>query len=146
MFIAGLGTILFGLMLGWIAYRIMRLRAAPAALTDLYTLLAVISGAAIIALLRDAALFGLYSLGLVIGFFGYLGLGVRLYGKQELVPWRSEQIAAPPAPPITPPLPPAPTPVADPEPLLIETQPEPTRPTPKRGQRASTEAKSTETL
>src|SRR5581483_6876113 len=109
MFIAGLGTILFGLTIGWISYRIMRLRAAPAALADLYTLLAVIGGAAIIALLRDSTLFGLYSLGLVIGFFGYLGLGVQLYGKQELTPWRVEQLA-PPAPPRTPPLAPAPTP------------------------------------
>ncbi|HZO76116.1 MAG TPA: hypothetical protein VFB60_28215 [Ktedonobacteraceae bacterium] len=139
MFIAGLGTILFGLTIGWISYRIMRLRAAPAALADLYTLLSVISGAAIIALLRDSTLFGLYSLGLVIGFFGYLGLGVRLYGRQELTPWRTEQLA-PPAP-----LPAPPAPSTDPLATAVPTEPEQTRAMPPKRSQVK-EPKSTESL
>ncbi|HLG65093.1 MAG TPA: hypothetical protein VKY19_24380 [Ktedonosporobacter sp.] len=142
MFIAGLGTILFGLTIGWIAYRIMRLRATPAALTELYTLLAVISGALITALFRDAVLFGLYSLGLVIGFFGYLGLGVRLHGKQELTPWRTEQLAPPvPAPTPTP----ASTPAPSTDPLATTVSPEQTRTTPPKRNQIK-EPKSTESL
>lgn len=142
MFIAGLGTILFGLTIGWISYRIMRLRAAPAALADLYTLLSVISGAAIIALLRDSTLFGLYSLGLVIGFFGYLGLGVRLHGRQELTPWRTEQLA-PPAPAPAPISASTPAPSTDPLATAVPTEQGRTAPA-KRSQ--VKEPKSTESL
>lgn len=138
MFIAGLGSILFGLTIGWIAYRIMRLKVTPAWLTDLYTLLAVISGAVIMALFRDAALFGLYSLGLVIGFFGYLGLDVGLHGMQDLTPWRTEQLA-PPAPAImsTPPT------DTDPSTTAVQEEQAPTTP-PKRS--SVKEPKSTESL
>jgi hypothetical protein len=43
-------------------------------------------------------LFGLYAVGLVIGFFAYLAVGLVLYGKQELQPWRIEQIPPTPTP------------------------------------------------
>jgi hypothetical protein len=111
MFIAGLGAIFFGCAIGWIAYRILRQRASAAALSDFFTLLGVIGGAAVIALFKSDVLFGLYSVGLVVGFFAYLAVGLILYGKQELLPWRIEQI--PPTPtPGTPAeqIPPTPTP------------------------------------
>ena len=141
MFIAGLGAILFGLTIGWIAYRIMRLKVTPAALTDLYTLLAVISGALIMALLRDSVLFGLYSLGLVIGFFGYLGLGVGLHGMQELTPWQTERLA-PPAPSADPAVTSAP---ADQDPQATTVQGEQARTTPPKRSSVK-EPKSTESL
>jgi hypothetical protein len=97
MFIAGLGATLFGAAIGWIAYRILRQRTSAAALSDFFTILGVIGGAAVIALFKSDVLFGLYSVGLVIGFFAYLAVGLVLYGKQELQPWRIEQI--PPTPP-----------------------------------------------
>ena len=101
MFIAGLGATVFGVAIGWIAYRIMRQPTSTAALSDLFTLLGVIGGAAVIALFKSDVLFGLYAVGLVIGFFAYLGVGLMLYGEQEVQPWRIEQI--PPAPtPATP--------------------------------------------
>jgi hypothetical protein len=96
MFIAGLGAIFFGCAIGWIAYRILRQRAGAVALSDFFTILGVIGGAAVIALFKSDVLFGLYSIGLVVGFFAYLGVGLMLYGEQELLPWRIEQI--PPAP------------------------------------------------
>jgi uncharacterized membrane protein YeaQ/YmgE (transglycosylase-associated protein family) len=98
MFIAGLGAIFFGAAIGWIAYRILRQRASVAALSDFFTILGVIGGAAVIALFKNDVLFGLYSVGLVIGFFAYLGVGLMLYGKQELQPWRIEQIPPTPTP------------------------------------------------
>ena len=84
MFIAGLGAIFFGCAIGWIGYRILRQRASAAALSDFFTILGVIGGAAVI--------------GLVIGFFAYLAVGLMLYGKQELQPWRIEQIPPTPTP------------------------------------------------
>jgi len=98
MFIAGLGAIFFGCAIGWIGYRILRQRASAAALSDFFTILGVIGGAAAIALFKSDVLFGLYAVGLVIGFFAYLAVGLMLYGKQELQPWRIEQIPPTPTP------------------------------------------------
>jgi len=98
MFIAGLGAIFFGLAVGWIAYRILRLRAGAPALSDLITIFGVIGGAAVIALFRSDVLFGWYSIGLIIGFFAYFAIGLMLYGKQEVQPWRVENIPPTPLP------------------------------------------------
>lgn len=92
MFIAGLGSTFFGLAVGWIAYRILRLRADVPALSDLIAILGVIGGAAVMALFRSDVLFGWYSVGLVIGFFSYFAIGLTLYGKQEVQPWQMEPI------------------------------------------------------
>jgi hypothetical protein len=91
MFIVGLGAIFFGLTIGWITYRILRLRAGAPGISDLIAILGVIGGAAVLALYRSEVLFGWYSIGLIIGFFAYLAVGLRLYGKQEVQPWRLEQ-------------------------------------------------------
>ena len=98
MFISGLGAILFGLAIGWIVYRILRSREGAAVLSDLITMLGIIGGAAVIALFKDGVLFGLYALGLVIGFFAYFAIGLQLHGKQELQPWGLERLASTPTP------------------------------------------------
>jgi hypothetical protein len=94
MFITGLGALVFGLTVGWMVYRILRLRAGASWLSDLIAILGVIGGAAVLALLRSDVLFGWYAIGLVLGFFAYLAVGLILYGKQEVQPWRLEQIPA----------------------------------------------------
>lgn len=98
MFMSGLGAILFGLAIGWIVYRVLRSREGAAVLSDLITMLGIIGGAAVIALFKDGVLFGLYALGLVIGFFAYFALGLQLHGKQELQPWGLERLASTPTP------------------------------------------------
>lgn len=95
MFIVGLGAIFFGLIVGWIAYRILRLRAGISWLSDLIALLGIIGGAAALAFFRSDVLFGWYAIGLVIGFFAYFAVGLILYGKQEVQPWRLEQVPPP---------------------------------------------------
>lgn len=93
MFIVGLGAVLFGLIIGWIAYRILRHRSGPAWLSDLIALLGIIAGAAALAFFHNDVIFGWYALGLVIGFFAYFAVGVILYGKQEVLPWRLERLS-----------------------------------------------------
>src|SRR5712664_3932593 len=93
MFIAGLGALFFGLTIGWITYRILRLRAGASWISDLIAILGVIGGAAILAFLRNDVLFGWYAIGLVLGFFAYFAVGVILSGKQEVQPWRLEQVS-----------------------------------------------------
>ena len=92
LFIAGFGALVFGLIVGWMASRILRQRAGTSWLSDLIALLGVMAGAAILALLRSDVLFGWYAIGLVLGFFAYLTVGLILYGKQVVQPWRLEPI------------------------------------------------------
>jgi hypothetical protein len=101
MFIVGLGAVLFGITIGWMTYRIQRFRVAIPGLSDIIAILAAIGGAAVLALFRNDVLFGWYAIGLVIGFFGYFAVGLRLFGIQELQPWRLEPVP-PPATPATP--------------------------------------------
>jgi hypothetical protein len=80
MFITGLGAVFFGLVIGWISYRTLRLTA-------------------VITLLKDEVMFGWYAIGLVIGFLVYFAIGLGLYGKQELQLWQTPPAAAPITPP-----------------------------------------------
>jgi uncharacterized membrane protein YeaQ/YmgE (transglycosylase-associated protein family) len=96
MFIAGLGAACFGLIVGWMAYRILRNRSGAPWLSELIALLGVIAGAVVLAFFRDDAIFGWYAIGLIIGFFAYLAVGVFLYGKQEVQFWQKERPAPPP--------------------------------------------------
>jgi hypothetical protein len=93
MFIVGLGALFFGLTVGWITYRILRRKAGAPWLSDLIALGGVIGGAAVLAFFRSDVVFGWYAIGLVIGFFAYFAVGVILYGKQEVQPWRLEQVS-----------------------------------------------------
>lgn len=98
MFIVGLGAVVFGLIIGWIAYRVLRQRSGPAWLSEIVALLGIIVGAAALAFFRDNTIFGWYAVGLAIGFFAYFVVGIILYGKQEVLPWRLEKPAPSPTP------------------------------------------------
>lgn len=99
MFIAGLGAVFFGLVVGWISYRTLRLTAGANLLSDIAIIIAAVGGAAVTTLLKDEAVFGWYAIGLAIGFFAYFAVGLILYGKQELQPWQIPPAPAPVSPP-----------------------------------------------
>ncbi len=99
MVIAGLGVVFFGLIVGWISYRVMRLTAGTNMLSTIAIIVAVVGSAAAISLLRSDVLFGWFAIGLVIGFLAYFGIGLWLYGKQELQLWQMPPAAAPLTPP-----------------------------------------------
>jgi NhaP-type Na+/H+ or K+/H+ antiporter len=70
--------IAFGCVVGFIAYRTLR-RAGVSRVGDLSAVLSSIGGAGVISLLKGSGLFFLpYSVGLFVGFFGYLGLCLAL--------------------------------------------------------------------
>jgi hypothetical protein len=93
MFITGLGAVLFGLVIGWISYRTLRLIAGTNLLSAIAVIIATVGGAAVVTLLKDEIMFGWYAIGLVIGFLVSFALG--LYGKQELQLWQMPHATAP---------------------------------------------------
>lgn len=103
MFISALGTLVFGLAVGWISYRTLRVTAGANVLSDIATIIGAVGGAAVITLLKNDVLFGWYGTGLAIGFFGYFAVGLILYGKQEVRPWETLPVPAPGPAPVTPP-------------------------------------------
>jgi NhaP-type Na+/H+ or K+/H+ antiporter len=67
-----LGAFAFGIVVGWVTYRTLR-RATVSGLSDIATVIAAIGGAAVTALFDKASgAFGVYCVGLAIGFFAYL--------------------------------------------------------------------------
>jgi len=76
--IASVGAILFGVVVGWITYRTLRRSKEGAALSDIAAVIGAVGGAAITGLFDSEALFAWYSIGLFVGFFVYLILGVTV--------------------------------------------------------------------
>ena len=95
MFIAGLGAVCFGLTVGWMAYQILRNRSGAPWLSELIALLGIIAGAGVLAFFRNEAIFGWYAIGLIVGFFAYLAVGVILQGKQRVQLWQAKRPAPP---------------------------------------------------
>lgn len=87
MLLVGVGAVLFGVTVGWIAYRLLRQRTGTSWIQNLIAVVGIIAGVAVLALFRDEALFGWYAIGLAVGFLASFALGVRLYGRQEVQSW-----------------------------------------------------------
>jgi hypothetical protein len=65
------GAICFGVVIGWITYRTLRRRAGSAGISDIATVLGAVGGGAVTSVFKSQSLFGAYSIGLTLGFFGY---------------------------------------------------------------------------
>jgi hypothetical protein len=75
--VINVGALCFGLVLGYVTYRMLVRTTANAAISDLATVLAAIGGGAVTAIAEPGTvLFGYYGLGLAIGFAIY---GVAYY-------------------------------------------------------------------
>jgi hypothetical protein len=80
---AGIGAVCFGLVVGWVTYRTLARRADGVSLSDIATVMGAVGGAAVVTIFNDKQLFGLYSIGLAVGFFGYLIAYVILNGRKK---------------------------------------------------------------
>jgi hypothetical protein len=66
------GALAFGVVLGWVTYRTLR-RTKTAGISDIASVFGAVGGAAATGLFsKETGAFGLYCIGLTIGFFGYL--------------------------------------------------------------------------
>jgi NhaP-type Na+/H+ or K+/H+ antiporter len=71
------GALAFGLLIGWITSSILR-RAKRDSLTDISTIIAALGGAAVTGLFsKGNGEFGIYCIGLAIGFWWYINRAMR---------------------------------------------------------------------
>lgn len=80
--VSDIGALLFGVVIGWITYRTLARKAGGAQISDIATVVAAVGGGAVTGLFGDRGLFGMYAIGLFIGFFAYLGLFYQLNGRK----------------------------------------------------------------
>ena len=77
------GSLCFGVVLGWVTSRTLR-RVKLGGLSDIATILGIIGGAAVTALFRrETGDFGAYCIGLMIGFFLYLIIAIKMIPPED---------------------------------------------------------------
>jgi hypothetical protein len=72
------GAWCFGLVIGWVTYRTLRRQTETVALSNIATVIGAVGGAAVTGLFGTTRLFAWYSIGLTLGFFVYLIVGVTI--------------------------------------------------------------------
>ena len=71
------GAFAFGMLIGWVTGSILR-RAKRDGLSDISTVIGAVGGAAIIGLFpKEDGAFGIYAIGLAIGFWWYIGTAMK---------------------------------------------------------------------
>jgi uncharacterized membrane protein YeaQ/YmgE (transglycosylase-associated protein family) len=84
---SGIGAVCFGFVIGWVTYRTLRRKEGTTPLSDIATVIGAVGGAAVTALFKSDVLFGLYCIGLAVGFFAYFGIGLWAFGKDAANLW-----------------------------------------------------------
>lgn len=79
--VEAIGALCFGLVVGWVTYRTLRRREGISNLSDISTVIGAVGGAAVTALFKDGALFGMYCIGLAVGFFLYFVIAYIVTSK-----------------------------------------------------------------
>ena len=85
-----IGALCFGLVIGWITYRTLRRKEGMSNLSDISTVIGAVEGATVTALFKSGQLFGMYCIGLAIGFFVYFIVGLAVYGKTKVSAWMGD--------------------------------------------------------
>lgn len=78
MVVAYIGAVLFGLVIGWITSRLLARRAGSAHVSQFAAVVAATGGGYVAVESGDHGLFGLYAIGLVVGFAAYAAMFHRL--------------------------------------------------------------------
>ena len=95
-----IGSMCFGIVIGWITYYTMRKNTKPRALSDITVIISALVGPAILTVFPapeagKPTMFGWYGIGLAIGFFLYLLVFTLLLWKAPLKLLRSMGLAPP---------------------------------------------------
>jgi uncharacterized membrane protein YeaQ/YmgE (transglycosylase-associated protein family) len=81
--VSDIGALLFGVVIGWITYRTLARRAGGAQISDIATVVGAVGGGAVTGLFGNRGLFGMYAIGLFLGFFAYLVVFYRWNGRKK---------------------------------------------------------------
>lgn len=79
MTIIQIGSLCFGLVVGWVTYRTLRRTGESVALSNIATVIGAVGGASVTGLFGKEEIFATYSIGLAAGFFLYLILGNTVF-------------------------------------------------------------------
>ncbi len=95
------GAFAFGLVIGWTTYRTLR-RTPASTIGDIAAVIGAVGGAAVTALFpAQTGAFGMYCIGLALGFFGYLASALVLASKagqaSTVNEWLGERPHLPPS-------------------------------------------------
>jgi hypothetical protein len=75
------GALAFGIVVGWVTYRTLARKTGGAQISDLASVIGAVGGAAITTVYGTQHLFGVYAIGLFVGFFAWLLIFGLLRGK-----------------------------------------------------------------
>jgi hypothetical protein len=79
-----IGTICFGLLVGYITYRTLVRTTDKASISDLAAVISAVGGGGITAIVRPGStLFGWYAISLLVGFAAYAALYLKMNGRKE---------------------------------------------------------------
>jgi hypothetical protein len=81
--VAYIGAVLFGLIVGWVTARLLARRAGSAHVSHFAAVVAAVGGGYVAVESGDRGLFGLYAIGLVVGFAGYAAVIHRLHNDRN---------------------------------------------------------------
>jgi hypothetical protein len=76
--VAYIGALLFGLVIGWFSARLLARRAGSAHVSHIAAVIAVAGGGYVTVMSGDRGLFGMYAIGLFVGFIGYAAVFHRV--------------------------------------------------------------------
>ncbi len=89
------GAFAFGTVIGWITYRTLR-RSKQSGLSDIATVIGAVGGATVTGLFpKETNVFGLYGMGLALGFFLYLVVSLLIAGKSGNLSAANEWLGEP---------------------------------------------------
>jgi hypothetical protein len=74
-----LGALLFGVVVGWVTYRTLRRRGEVVALSDIASVIGAVGGGWVTTQFSTPLVFGWYCVGVFVGFFLYLLVGVTIF-------------------------------------------------------------------
>jgi len=91
------GAWAFGMVVGWITYRTVR-RSKTNGLSDIATVVGAVGGATVTALFPEKTeAFGMYGIGLAVGFFLYFIVSLLIAGKTGQLSAVNEWLGEPPS-------------------------------------------------
>jgi Kef-type K+ transport system membrane component KefB len=86
--VAYVGAILFGLVIGWFTSRMLARRAGGAHVSHIAAVVAVVAvvgGGYVTVISGDRGLFGMYAIGLFVGFIAYAAVFHRLHNDRNKI-------------------------------------------------------------